>query len=54
MGGAQRDVPGILAPGGGVSIRYNGEIIAAVASSGSSQSMDDDRARVGLVKAKNC
>ena len=52
MGGAQRDVPGILALGGGVPIRYNGEIIGGVGSSGSSQPMDDECARAGLAKAE--
>ncbi len=52
MGGAQRDVPGILALGGGVPIRYNGEIIGAVASSGSSQPMDDECAKAGLAVAE--
>ncbi len=52
MGGAQRDVPGILALGGGLPIRFNGEIIAGVASSGSSQPMDDECARAGLAKAE--
>lgn len=52
MGGAQRDVPGILALGGGVPIRFNGEIIGGVASSGSSQPTDDMCARAGLAKAE--
>lgn len=52
MGGAQRDAPGVLALGGGLPIRYNGEIIGAVASSGSSQPMDDECARAGLAKAE--
>ena len=41
----QRDVPGILALGGGVPIRFNGEIIGGVASSGSSQTTDPSPSR---------
>lgn len=52
MGGAQRDVPGILALGGGVTIRLNGEIIGGIGSSGSSQPKDDECARAGLAKAE--
>mgnify|MGYP003654152060 FL=1 len=48
----QRDVPGILALAGGVPIRFNGEIIGGIASSGSSQPMDDECARAGLAKAE--
>jgi uncharacterized protein GlcG (DUF336 family) len=48
---AQRDVPGILALGGGVPIYANGEIIGAVASSGSSQTTDDECAKAGVAKA---
>lgn len=47
----QRDVPGILALGGGVPIVSNDEIIGAVASSGSNQTTDDECARAGLAKA---
>jgi uncharacterized protein GlcG (DUF336 family) len=47
----QRDVPGILALGGGVPIVSQGEIIGAVASSGSSQPTDDECAQAGLAKA---
>src|SRR6185503_7555361 len=39
---AQRDVPGILALGGGVPLYSAGEIIGAVASSGSNQATDDE------------
>lgn len=46
----QRDVPGILALGGGVPIYSAGEIIGAVASSGSSQPTDDECARAGATK----
>ena len=47
----QRNVPGILALGGGVPITVNGEILGGVASSGSSQKDDDECARAGLAKA---
>ena len=47
----QRDVPGILALGGGVPITVDGEIIGAVASSGSNQTMDDACAKAGIAKA---
>jgi uncharacterized protein GlcG (DUF336 family) len=47
----QRNVPGILALGGGVPIIVNGEILGGVASSGSSQKDDDECARAGLAKA---
>ena len=46
----QRDVPGILALGGGVAISSAGEIIGAVASSGSSQPTDDECAKAGAAK----
>jgi uncharacterized protein GlcG (DUF336 family) len=48
----QRDVPGILALGGGVPITVGNEIIGAVASSGSNQTADDECARAGLAKAE--
>jgi uncharacterized protein GlcG (DUF336 family) len=47
----QRNVPGILALGGGVPITVNGEILGGVASSGSSQKDDDECARAGVAKA---
>ncbi len=47
----QRDVPGILALGGGVPLYSAGEIIGAVASSGSSQPTDDECAKAGAAKA---
>jgi len=47
----QRNVAGVLALGGGVPIRLDGEIIGGVASSGSSQTNDDECARAGLAKA---
>jgi uncharacterized protein GlcG (DUF336 family) len=47
----QRDVPGILALGGGVPIVSGEEIVGAVASSGSNQTTDDECARAGLAKA---
>ena len=46
----QRDVPGILALGGGVPLYSAGEIIGAVASSGSSQPTDDECAKAGAEK----
>jgi uncharacterized protein GlcG (DUF336 family) len=46
----QRDVAGILALGGGVPIYSAGEIIGGVASSGSSQTTDDECARAGAAK----
>jgi uncharacterized protein GlcG (DUF336 family) len=48
----QRSVAGVLALGGGVPIRLDGEIVGGVASSGSSQTMDDECARAGLAKAE--
>lgn len=49
----QRDVPGILALGGGVPIMVGEEIIGAVASSGSNQTTDDECARAGVAKAES-
>jgi uncharacterized protein GlcG (DUF336 family) len=49
----QRDVPGILALGGGVPIVFEGEILGAVASSGSSQTTDDECAKAGIAKAES-
>ena len=46
----QRDVPGILALAGGVPLYSAGEIVGAVASSGSSQPTDDECAKVGAAK----
>ena len=46
----QRDVPGILALGGGVPLYSGGEIIGAVASSGSNQATDDECAKAGAAK----
>jgi uncharacterized protein GlcG (DUF336 family) len=46
----QRDVPGILALGGGIPLYSAGEIIGAVASSGSSQPTDDECAKAGAAK----
>lgn len=48
---AQRQVADVLALGGGVPIRLDGVIIGGVASSGSSQPMDDECARAGVAKA---
>lgn len=47
---AQRDVPDILALGGGVPILVGNEIIGGVGSSGSSQEQDDACAKAGLAK----
>ncbi len=47
-----RDVPGVLALGGGVPIVVEGETIGAAASSGSSQTTDDECARAGVAKAE--
>jgi uncharacterized protein GlcG (DUF336 family) len=47
----QRDVPGIVALAGGVPIVLDGEILGAVASSGSSQTTDDECAKAGVAKA---
>ncbi len=49
----QRDVPGIVALGGGVPIVTANEIIGAVGSSGSNQTMDDQCARAGVAKAES-
>jgi uncharacterized protein GlcG (DUF336 family) len=46
----QRDVADILALGGGVPIRVGDEVIGGVASSGSSQEMDDACAKAGVAK----
>jgi uncharacterized protein GlcG (DUF336 family) len=47
----QRNVPGIVALGGGVPITVDGEVVGGVASSGSNQTADDECARAGLAKA---
>lgn len=47
---AQRNVADILALGGGVPIMAGREIVGGVASSGSSQEMDDACAKAGLAK----
>jgi uncharacterized protein GlcG (DUF336 family) len=47
---AQRDVPDILALGGGVPIVLGNEVIGGVASSGSSQDQDDACAKAGVAK----
>lgn len=46
----QRDVPGVLALGGGVPLYSAGEILGAVASSGSSQPTDDECAKAGAAE----
>jgi uncharacterized protein GlcG (DUF336 family) len=50
---AQRDVPGVLALGGGVPIVVANEILGAVASSGSNPAADDECARAGVAKAES-
>ena len=50
---AQRDVPGILALGGGVPIYAGTEILGGVGSSGSSQTSDDACAKAGVAKAES-
>jgi uncharacterized protein GlcG (DUF336 family) len=47
---AQRNVPDILALGGGVPIKVGNEIIGGVASSGSTQAQDDVCAKAGIAK----
>ena len=47
---AQRDVPDILALGGGVPIQVGTDVIGGVGSSGSSQQQDDACARAGVAK----
>ncbi len=50
---AQRDVPGVLALGGGVPILVANEILGAVGSSGSNPTADDECARAGIAKAES-
>jgi|SRR4051812_22772403 uncharacterized protein GlcG (DUF336 family) len=47
---AQRDIADILALGGGVPVLLGDEVIGGVASSGSSQDMDDACARAGIAR----
>jgi len=47
---AQRDIPDILALGGGVPIQVGNEVIGGVGSSGSSQEMDDACSKAGVAK----
>jgi len=47
---AQRDLPDILALGGGVPIPVGSDVIGGVGSSGSSQEMDDACAKAGVAK----
>jgi uncharacterized protein GlcG (DUF336 family) len=47
---AQRDVPDVLALGGGLPVRVGTETIGGVASSGSSQETDEACAASGLAK----
>lgn len=48
---AQRDLPEILALGGGVPIQAAGDTIGGVASSGSGQEQDEACAKAGIAKA---
>jgi uncharacterized protein GlcG (DUF336 family) len=48
----QRDLPDVLALGGGVPIKFGEETIGAVASSGSTQELDDACAQAGAAKAQ--
>ena len=47
---AQRELPDILALGGGVPIQVGNDTIGGVGSSGSSQEMDDACAKAGVAK----
>jgi uncharacterized protein GlcG (DUF336 family) len=47
---AQRDLPDVLALGGGVPIQVGNDVIGGVGSSGSSQEMDDACAKAGVAK----
>jgi uncharacterized protein GlcG (DUF336 family) len=47
---AQRDLPDILALGGGVPIQIGNDVIGGAASSGSSQEQDDACAKAGVAK----
>jgi uncharacterized protein GlcG (DUF336 family) len=48
----QRDLPDVLALAGGVPIKLGEETIGAVASSGSTQTLDDACAQAGAAKAQ--
>ncbi len=48
----QRDLPNVLALAGGVPIKLGEETIGAVASSGSTQELDDACAHAGAAKAE--
>jgi uncharacterized protein GlcG (DUF336 family) len=48
----QRDLPDVLALAGGVPIKLGKETIGAVASSGSTQTLDDACAQAGAAKAQ--
>jgi len=48
----QRDLPDVLALGGGVPIKFGEETIGGVASSGSTQELDDACAQAGAAKAQ--
>lgn len=47
---AQRDLPDILALGGGVPIQVGDDVIGGVASSGANQENDDTCAKAGVAK----
>ena len=47
---AQRQIPDILALGGGVPIQVGNDVIGGVGSSGSSQEQDDACAKAGVAK----
>jgi uncharacterized protein GlcG (DUF336 family) len=47
---AQRDLPDILALGGGVPIQVGNDVIGGVGSSGSNQDNDDACAKAGVAK----
>jgi uncharacterized protein GlcG (DUF336 family) len=47
---AQRDLPDILALGGGAPIRVGNETFGAVGSAGSTLEQDDSRAKAGIAK----
>lgn len=50
---AQRDVPDILALGGGAPIQVGGETVGGVGSAGSSQEQDDTCAKAGIAKVSD-
>ena len=50
---AQRDLPDILALGGGAPIQAGNETVGAVGSAGSTQEQDDACAKAGIAKVAN-